>query len=248
MVPEKRQLSAPPRSADVRGSQAPRDPLGYTRPSSGAAELNANAMDAFSPLTRDWFSRTFAAPTKVQELGWARIARGEHVLLVAPTGSGKTLAAFLYCIRSIERPAPNRCRGRARALRVAAQGAGLRHRPQPARTARRFAPECAVERRALAGRARGRAHGRHERPRAARPGPLASRYPRDHPESLYLLLASAAREGLRTVETVIVDEVHALAPTNAGRTWRCLSSGWQRLPRAIRSASGFRPRLTPPVR
>jgi ATP-dependent Lhr-like helicase len=56
------------------------------------------ALSAFSPATRAWFEATFAAPTPVQQEGWARIVAGDHALLLAPTGSGKTLAAFLACI------------------------------------------------------------------------------------------------------------------------------------------------------
>jgi ATP-dependent Lhr-like helicase len=63
------------------------------------AGKNANsALDGFSPATRDWFTRAFAAPTAAQEQAWPAIASGEHVLISAPTGSGKTLAAFLWAI------------------------------------------------------------------------------------------------------------------------------------------------------
>ena len=55
------------------------------------------------PAARQWFEANFAAPTPVQREGWARIAAGEHALLVAPTGSGKTLAAFFYCIDRLSR-------------------------------------------------------------------------------------------------------------------------------------------------
>src|ERR671933_1036235 len=55
-------------------------------------------LGAFSPGTRAWFERTFAAPTPAQALGWPKIATGAHTLIQAPTGSGKTLAAFLYGI------------------------------------------------------------------------------------------------------------------------------------------------------
>src|SRR5262245_64237949 len=57
-----------------------------------------SALDLFSPATREWFERAFAAPTPAQEAGWPAIASGEHTLIQAPTGSGKTLAAFLYGI------------------------------------------------------------------------------------------------------------------------------------------------------
>ena len=55
-------------------------------------------LASFSPATRDWFERAFAAPTPAQAAGWPAIARGGHVLIQAPTGSGKTLAAFLSAI------------------------------------------------------------------------------------------------------------------------------------------------------
>ena len=60
-------------------------------------------MHYFSPATRDWFERAFAAPTEVQGEGWPRIADGENTLLIAPTGSGKTLAAFLYALDRLGR-------------------------------------------------------------------------------------------------------------------------------------------------
>ena len=55
-------------------------------------------MAAFSPVTQAWFAESFTAPTRVQALGWQRIATGAHTLMLAPTGSGKTLAAFLACL------------------------------------------------------------------------------------------------------------------------------------------------------
>src|SRR6059058_2348376 len=88
-------------------------------------------LDAFSPKTRGWFERTFFEPTPAQALGWPAIATGKHALIQAPTGSGKTLAAFLYGIDKLPR-----FRGEL-ALRLAAEGAQLRHRAQPARTAGR---------------------------------------------------------------------------------------------------------------
>ena len=60
-------------------------------------------LSVFSPATRAWFERTFAAPTPAQEQGWPAIASGAHVLIQAPTGSGKTLTAFLSAIDRLER-------------------------------------------------------------------------------------------------------------------------------------------------
>ena len=101
-----------------------------------------DALDVFSPATRAWFEQAFDAPTPAQALGWPAIASGEHTLIQAPTGSGKTLAAFLYGIdRLTEEGAGTRP---AAPLRLAAQGAQLRHRAQPARPARRArTPTCA---------------------------------------------------------------------------------------------------------
>ncbi|MEO6099193.1 MAG: DEAD/DEAH box helicase, partial [Tepidiformaceae bacterium] len=65
-----------------------------------------SVLDRFGLAARAWFTDTFAAPTKAQEMGWDAISRGEHTLLLAPTGSGKTLAAFLWCLdRLTARPA-----------------------------------------------------------------------------------------------------------------------------------------------
>ena len=58
-------------------------------------------LSDFSPVTREWFERAFAAPTPAQAQAWPAIASGEHVLISAPTGSGKTLAAFLWAIDAL---------------------------------------------------------------------------------------------------------------------------------------------------
>jgi hypothetical protein len=112
------------------------------------------AMDAFSPATQHWFSQNFAGPTDAQAAGWPVIAAGSNVLITAPTGSGKTLAAFLWSIDRLMGVEGQRSRGEGRegagsdssargrdderaagtrgALHLAAEGAGLRHRAQPA--------------------------------------------------------------------------------------------------------------------
>src|ERR687897_2012175 len=73
-----------------------------------------SSLDLFQPAVRRWFSGSFAAPTKPQQLGWPAIARGDSALILAPTGSGKTLAAFLWCLNRLmfEPPPPpkERCR------------------------------------------------------------------------------------------------------------------------------------------
>jgi ATP-dependent Lhr-like helicase len=185
-------------------------------------------MDRFGPATRAWFTSAFAGPTPVQEQGWARIAAGEHALLIAPTGSGKTLAAFLWCVDRLShgRPGhgspPPAAQGRARPpgvrvvyvsplkalvydvernLRVPLAGI--------ARAAERLGIDVTLPSVAV------RTGDTPARERQAQ-----ARHPADilitTPESLYLLLTSQARETLRTVDTIVVDEVHALAPTKRG--------------------------------
>ncbi|HZB49976.1 MAG TPA: DEAD/DEAH box helicase, partial [Mycobacteriales bacterium] len=175
-------------------------------------------VDRFSPATRAWFTGAFAAATGAQLGAWAAIGRGEHTLVVAPTGSGKTLAAFLWSLdRLAAEPPPEdplrRCRvlyvSPLKALAVDVERnlrsplAGIRQaavrlgQPQPdVQVGLRSGDTSAEERRLLA-----------RRP----PDILITT-----PESLFLLLTSAARESLRGVETVIVDEVHAVCSTKRG--------------------------------
>jgi ATP-dependent helicase Lhr and Lhr-like helicase len=162
-----------------------------------------SAYDVFSPQTRAWFEQAFDGPTPAQELGWPAIARGGHTLIQAPTGSGKTLAAFLYGIDRLN-PRP---------------GEGLRLLYVSPLKALNYDIERNL-RGPLAGlsselRVGVRTGDTSQKERAA-----MLREPPDilitTPESLFLLLTSRARETLRGVETVIVDEVHAVAGTKRG--------------------------------
>jgi len=185
---------------------------------------NGHAGDAlapFSPAVRDWFEASFEAPTQAQAEGWAAISEGHHTLIHAPTGSGKTLAAFLWCLDRLTRePSPPPARGQVghvrvlyvsplkaltydieRNLKAPLTGIGLAAQrlgePAPTITvASRTGDTPADDRRQIA------------------------RHPPDilitTPESLYLMLTSGAREVLRGVEHVIVDEVHAIAGTKRG--------------------------------
>ncbi|MBM7810754.1 ATP-dependent helicase [Saccharothrix algeriensis] len=177
-----------------------------------------DALTDFSPATRQWFAGAFAAPTAAQAGAWAAAAAGEHALVIAPTGSGKTLAAFLWALdRLASTPPPEDPKRRCRVLYVSplkalavdvernlrAPLAGIRqaaHRlslPEPEITVgMRTGDTPAEERRAFA-----------RRP----PDVLVTT-----PESLFLILTSSARESLRGVETVIVDEVHAVAGAKRG--------------------------------
>ena len=160
-------------------------------------------LAAFSPRTREWFERAFAGPTPAQEKAWPAIATGGNVLVQAPTGSGKTLAAFLVGIDRL----------------TATPGAGLRLLYISPLKALNYDIE-----RNLRGPLAGL---RSELTVAVRTGDTPQREraqmlrkPPDilitTPESLYLLLTSQGREMLRTVETLILDEVHAVAGTKRG--------------------------------
>ena len=183
--------------------------------------LPTDPLAPFGPAIRAWFSSTFEAPTQAQAEGWAAISAGRHTLIHAPTGSGKTLAAFLWCLdRLVERPSEPPARGTTGTIRT------LYVSPLKALT-------YDVERNLrapLTGIALAAARLGLEPPRitvASRTGDTPAderrdivRHPPDilvtTPESLYLLLTSAAREILRGVEHVIVDEVHAIAGTKRG--------------------------------
>ncbi|TFD40735.1 DEAD/DEAH box helicase, partial [Cryobacterium sp. TMT1-2-1] len=176
-------------------------------------------LGRFSPATRAWFREAFAAPTAAQLGAWDAISRGSHALVVAPTGSGKTLAAFLWAIDRLA-AAPPAAGGAAPGTRVLyisplkALGVDVERNLR--------AP--------LVGITRAAARLGSEPPRVSvgvRSGdtPAAERRalvktPPDilitTPESLFLMLTSAARDSLRGVDTVIVDEVHAVAASKRG--------------------------------
>src|SRR5438046_1306160 len=162
-----------------------------------------SALSVFSSETRAWFERTFEAPTPAQELGWPKIAEGGHVLVQAPTGSGKTLAAFLYGIHRLT-PAP---------------GEGLRLLYVSPLKALNYDVERNL-RGPLAGLRSELRVGVRTGDTPARERQAMLRKPPDilitTPESLFLLLTSRARETLTGIETVIVDEVHAIAGTKRG--------------------------------
>lgn len=180
--------------------------------------MTADVLERFSPATATWFRDSFSAPTQAQAGAWEAISSGHHALVVAPTGSGKTLSAFLWALDRLSTEAPpdeklKRCRvlyiSPMKALAVDVERnlrsplVGIGHAatrlgvPQPDITVSvRSGDTPASERRTFA------------------------RAPSDilitTPESLFLLLTSQAREALRGVETVILDEVHAVAGTKRG--------------------------------
>ena len=174
-------------------------------------------LDLFSPAARAWFSGAFPTPTEVQDGGWRSVAAGQHTLMSAPTGSGKTLAAFFWCIdRLAGEPVPaeaERCRvlyvsplkaltvDIERNLQAPLRGIGLQAERMgatlsPITVAIRTGDTLARDRRQI------------------------ERHPPDilitTPESLFLLLTSAARQILPSVRWVIVDEIHSMAETKRG--------------------------------
>lgn len=177
-----------------------------------------SVLDSFAPATKAWFEGAFAAPTPAQEGAWRAIAEGSDALVVAPTGSGKTLAAFLSALDTLAAgPPPAETKKRCRVLYVSPLKAlavdvernlrspltGIRQEcvrqglPEPdIRVAIRSGDTPPAERRSI-----------QNRP----PDILITT-----PESLFLMLTSASREALSGVETIILDEVHAVAGTKRG--------------------------------
>ena len=182
--------------------------------------MNSPVVERFWPATREWFTGTFGAPTPAQEGAWEAISEGQHTLVVAPTGSGKTLSAFLWGLDQVmhagddaQPDADHRCRvlyvSPMKALAVDVERnlrsplVGIRH------AATRLGlsePEVSV---------------------AVRSGDTTPKQRRDFaskgadvlittPESLFLLLTSNARERLKGVQYVIIDEIHAVAGTKRG--------------------------------
>ncbi|WP_404389330.1 ATP-dependent helicase [Humibacillus xanthopallidus] len=183
-----------------------------------ATAKRADVLDRFSPATAAWFRGSFSAPTSAQAGAWDAISSGHHCVVVAPTGSGKTLSAFLWAIdRMAREPVPDDKLARCRVLYVSPMKAlavdvernlraplvGIGHAatrldlPQPdISVSVRSGDTPTNERRAFA------------------------RTPTDilitTPESLFLMLTSSVREALKGVQTVIIDEVHAVAGTKRG--------------------------------
>ncbi|MPZ52928.1 MAG: DEAD/DEAH box helicase [Acidimicrobiia bacterium] len=176
------------------------------------------ALNRFSKPTRTWFEDSFPAPTDAQIGGWDAIASGEHTLIHAPTGSGKTLAAFLWMIdRLLHEPPPVRAE-RCRVLYISPQKA-LAHDIDRNLRAPLLGTRHAAERLGLDSLPELTTFLRTgDTPQSERQRML--RTPPDilitTPESLYLMLSSQARETLRSVRWVIVDEIHAIADSKRG--------------------------------
>ncbi|WAS92386.1 Lhr family helicase [Nannocystis punicea] len=174
-------------------------------------------LSLFHPPTRRWFADAFGAPTAAQAAAWPEIAAGRSTLLLAPTGSGKTLAAFLAAIDRLmfapEPPPERRCRviyvSPLKAL--AADVERNLQRPLAGIAAVAEAMGAEFRRPTIGVRSGDTTQAERGQLRRAPPDIYITT-----PESLYLLLTSSAREGLLAVESVIVDEIHAVAATKRG--------------------------------
>jgi ATP-dependent helicase Lhr and Lhr-like helicase len=196
----------------------PAAPGAVSVPAGNGTSRPADPLGSFGALTRDWFTGAFSEPTQAQAQAWAAIAAGDNTLVIAPTGSGKTLAAFLWALdRLASDPPPADPKLRCRVLYISplkalavdiernlrAPLAGIR---QVAR--RRGLPEPEI---GVAVRTGDTAADERRRLASKPPDILITT-----PESLFLILTSRARDALRGVDTVIVDEVHALAGNKRG--------------------------------
>ncbi|MGE2728612.1 ATP-dependent helicase [Mycolicibacterium vaccae] len=174
-----------------------------------------SSLSRFSALTREWFAGTFVEPTAAQSQAWNAIADGDNTLVIAPTGSGKTLAAFLWAIDGLARePAPQPT---TRVLYVSPLKALAvdveRNLRTPLTGISRIAERNGVAPPAISvGVRSGDTTPAKRRELISKPPDILI----TTPESLFLMLTSAAREALTGVQTVIVDEVHAVAATKRG--------------------------------
>ena len=211
-------------------------------PDSSGPVSSGAALNGFSTATRAWFEGAFDVPTQAQAQAWRAIGgwdtggKGADTLVVAPTGSGKTLAAFLWAIdRLAAAPVPADRKRRTRVLYVSPLKALAvdieRNLRSPLTGIRQAAQRLGLAEPDIQVAVRtGDTATEDRRKLVTRPPDILI----TTPESLFLLLTSQARETLRGVETVIVDEIHAVAGTKRGAH---LALSLERLD-ALRDAAG----------
>ena len=199
-------------------SSPPSTPAGPPPPPAEGPAARREPLGGFSAATMAWFNGAFEGPTPAQAGAWAAIDAGRDALVVAPTGSGKTLAAFLWSLdRLAAEPAPAEPQRRCRVLYVSPLKALAvdveRNLRSPLTGIRQAAHRLGLPEPDISVAIRTGDTPAEERRRfASKPPDILI----TTPESLFLILTSASRESLRGVETVIVDEVHALAGTKRG--------------------------------
>ena len=175
-----------------------------------------DALSHLSTPVREWFRATFSAPTAAQEGAWESIRNGNNTLIIAPTGSGKTLAAFLWALDALHREHETGTAGGTRILYISplkALGADVeRNLRAPLTGITRLSGNNTGEPNISVGVRSGDTPARERRQLISNPPDILI----TTPESLYLMLTSAARNTLTGVTTVIVDEIHNLAATKRG--------------------------------
>ncbi|MFN0251359.1 MAG: DEAD/DEAH box helicase [Kofleriaceae bacterium] len=173
--------------------------------------MAVDPLAPFAPTTQQWFRQSFPQATPVQARGWVSIASGQHTLMLAPTGSGKTLAAFLWCLDRLSKTSPDVERP-TRVVYVSPIKALAydveRNLRAPLAGLVRMGAATGITVDVRTGDTPTKERERQKKS----PGQILI----TTPESLYLILAGQQRERLRGVDTVIVDEIHALAPTKRG--------------------------------
>jgi ATP-dependent Lhr-like helicase len=177
------------------------------------------SLTRFHPIIQRWFRETLGEPTAAQRQGWEAIRDGRHTLIAAPTGSGKTLAAFLTALDDLfqegsRTPLPDEVRVVYVSPLKALSADIHKNLAEPRKGIRKIAEEMGLEAPRITAAVRTGDTTQAERAAMLRTPPhiLVTT-----PESLYLLLtAERSREMLRTVRTVIVDEIHAVIGTRRG--------------------------------
>lgn len=203
-----------------------------------AVDVTTSALENFHSCTREWFQQSFTEPTRIQREAWPWISQNQSALLLAPTGSGKTLAAFMAAIDRLFFREDLIAESRLRAEQARATGRGRKKKTPPGSIRVVYVSPLKalgvdVDRNLRSPIAGLRAFAQrnevaHHTPTVAvRSGDtsqkeraLINKEPPDvlitTPESLYLMLTSQAESVLSGVETVIVDEIHAMAGTKRG--------------------------------
>ena len=183
------------------------------------------SLASFHPVLQQWFKKAFGFPTPPQEKGWPEIDGGNNVLLLAPTGSGKTLAAFFKCLDILYKKLLSGKRAENPGVQIlyvsplkALNNDMYKNLQIPLEGISRMGMEMGCEMPLITTAVRTGDTSTSERQRMLRKPPHVLI---TTPESLFLMLSSAARNILKTTRFVIIDEIHSLLQTNGAVIWRC---------------------------